>query len=189
MSWRSPFTVPRTTRPREIAPARRSASAGRTHGHRRLHRLGALHQLGEEVLALLPELADAADAGGEALLDRGEEIVARGDELGQLPRPAGVAPDDRIAHLGDSRSRRHAERLVAFPARLPPPIGQGPTGWEANGRVSQTSGNRDCAWPVCASPRGKSVTGDGSPQTGARGALTREAGGSRSPVNGFLEIW
>jgi hypothetical protein len=86
------------------------------HGHRRLHRLGPLDELGQEVLAVLPELSDPADTGGEAVLDGAEELGSRGDERErERARAPGVALDDRVAHLGHSWRRRHGPRLVAFP--------------------------------------------------------------------------
>ena len=63
--------------------------------HRRLHRLGALHQLREEVLALLPQLAHPADSGREPVLDRGDEVGARGDKLHGCPLYTSPSPRDR----------------------------------------------------------------------------------------------
>ena len=81
------------------------AAAGRgehraDHRHRRLHGLGALHPLREEVLAFLPEPADLADPGREAGLHGGEQIDSafhRG--LAERASELDVPGDDRIAHL------------------------------------------------------------------------------------------
>jgi len=84
----------------------RRVERGTDHLHRRLHRLGTLDELGEEILPLVPELADAADPGDEAVLDGGEEFGGGGDEL--LGEPACVVDvpvDHGVMHCFQVRMR------------------------------------------------------------------------------------
>ena len=70
--------------------------------HRRLHGLGSLHQLGEEVVAVVPQLADPPDPGDEARLHRRQQIRAGGDQrLGETSRSVHVTVDDGLLHRID----------------------------------------------------------------------------------------
>ncbi len=88
----------------DLAPAPRleprALELGLEDGHGRLHGLGARDELGQEVLALLPELADLLDARDVAVLDDVEEVQPGPDGLPGQPAGGGaVAVDDGLPHV------------------------------------------------------------------------------------------
>ena len=102
MSWMSPSTVPMTTLP----PIRASMFAwlefGLEDGHGRLHGFGAGDELGQEIFALLPELADLLDARHIALFDDLREVQPGRHGLGgEAGGRLAVAGHDGLVHLGE----------------------------------------------------------------------------------------
>jgi len=67
-----------------------------------VHRLGRRHQLGEEVLALLPQVAGLAQAGDVALLDGRQRRDASLQRVArQLGRGVLVAVQHGLLHLAE----------------------------------------------------------------------------------------
>ena len=134
ISWMSPATVPATATPRVRAALLGRVEGGLQDGHRGLHGLGPLDQLGQEELAAAEEVADLLDALDEALV---EDVDGGQAGVEALLRPARRPP--RARRRGRSASSARRDQLTLQPPRndsvrdpanalLSPPARQHPGG-------------------------------------------------------------
>ena len=86
-------------------------------GHGRFHGLGAGDELGQEIFALLPELADPLDARDVAPFDDFEEVQPGLHRLGGEPGGRLAVPgDDGFAHPGKEIRVGHGHSLTRIRA-------------------------------------------------------------------------